>query len=132
MSDLPKKKLLMQVLTPESVLAAEKPARKPSRGRSSTDLIARLYEQIDGAIDEVNASADPVTKKVEALKSIAKTIPLLQAAERNASLKVRNKQLEDLTDAELEQLVSKQREARNKKENATNDVQPVLQSDDEI
>lgn len=113
----PPRKLLMQVLTPggETLVApVAASARKPSRGRSSTDLISRLYTQIDNAIDEVEASSDPVTKKVEALKSIAKTLPLLQAAEKSANLKVRNKQIEDLTDAELEALVSKQREARNK------------------
>lgn len=73
-------------------------------GRSFADILSDLYTQTDELLADVAASGEPPLKRAEALKSIAKILPLLQQAERNARTTIKRKALEEMTDMEIEQL----------------------------
>lgn len=74
-------------------------------GKSFADLLSRLYTIADDLVNELETGADAsaIAKRSEALKSVAKTLPLLQQAEKNARVAIKRKALEDLTDREVEE-----------------------------
>ena len=76
--------------------------------KSYSDLLSVLYTQFQSLSDEI-ASADlPVDKKAEALSKLARTLPLLRAAQDASVTKVNKKELKELSDAELRALVAKE------------------------
>jgi|SRR6476469_341514 len=92
---------------PESVkLPPEaKPAPQP---KSYSDLLSVLYAQFQSLSDEI-ASADlAVDKKAEALSKLARTLPLLRAAQESSVTRINRKELKELSDAELRALVAKE------------------------
>ncbi len=86
-------------------------APKPhGRNRSFADLLSRLYQQFDDLADEIATSNEPPLKRAEALKSLAKTLPLLKAAEDSANVKLKNKAITEMSDDELERVISQARD----------------------
>jgi hypothetical protein len=96
---------------------AHRSNRRPAR--SFSDLLARLYQQFDDLADEIATSNETPIKRAEALKSLAKTLPLLKAAEVSASVKLKDKPIEDMTVEELDRYI-----ALNDKGGGTSDVEP--------
>jgi hypothetical protein len=82
--------------------------RRAGSGASFADLLSRVYSVADELVTMLETGQDPsaIQKRADSIKSIAKTLPLLQQAERNALTQIKHKALEDLTDAELVKLVS--------------------------
>lgn len=80
---------------------------RAAEGRNFADILSDLYTQTDRLLAEISTSSEPALKRAEALKSIAKILPLLQQAERNARTRIKGKALEDLTDDELARLASR-------------------------
>lgn len=78
---------------------------RASAGRSFSDLLSDLYAQADNLIADIASSGEPAVKRAEALKSVAKILPLLQAAERNARTSIKGKAAEDMEAGELRDLV---------------------------
>ncbi len=79
--------------------------QRASSGRSFADLLSDLYAQADNLIADIASSGEPAIKRAEALKSVAKILPLLQAAERNAKTSIKGKAAEDMDAGELRELV---------------------------
>lgn len=89
-----------------SEATAEAPTTKPKRERSYAALLSRLYESFDATADALDEL--PAEKRAAALSQLARTLPLIQAAEQAAKTKAKGKDITALTDAELETLVSAQ------------------------
>jgi hypothetical protein len=71
-------------------------------GRSYADILSDLYIQTDQVLADIATSGDPPLKRAEALRTVAKILPLLQQAEKNARTSIKRKAIEQLTDAELD------------------------------
>lgn len=84
------------------------PAPASRRSKSYSELLQRLYEQFDVLADDIAASDAPPHQRADALSKLARSLPLIQAAEQAAKTKVRNKDVTALSDAELEAEVARQ------------------------
>jgi hypothetical protein len=78
---------------------------RASGKRSFSDLLSDLYRQTDEVLAQLNSLEDPI-KRVEGIKAIAKTLPLLQSAERNARTMIKRKAVEEMGDEELARLAT--------------------------
>lgn len=96
-------------------------------GQSFADLLSRVYNVADELVTMLENGDDPtaIQKRADSVKSIAKTLPLLQQAERNAVTQIKHKALEDLTDAELVKLVAASQHSGRAMGDAAENVQIV-------
>jgi hypothetical protein len=77
--------------------------------RSFADLLSDMYDIGGDLVADLKARADPtaIKERAEAFKSVARALPMLQAAERNARGLAGDKKAEDMTQAELKQYALK-------------------------
>ena len=92
---------------PDPTIPKAAPAQA-KRSNSYSDLLSRLYQQFDELADELASSAIAPDKKAEALSKLARTLPLLRAAQDANTTKVNKKELKQLTDEELKALVTRE------------------------
>jgi predicted metallo-beta-lactamase superfamily hydrolase len=80
---------------------------KIGRNKSYADLLNSMYDQFYALDAELATSSEPMGKKAETLMRMAKILPLIHQAEKNATVRVKNKSTEELTDSELQDAVSR-------------------------
>lgn len=117
MSDKPAK--IMNALDLKKAVAREasrefskQVKRHGGKSPNFADLLSRMYAETDrilGAIEESSlAAAEPaeLAKHVDSLKGLAKLLPALQQAEKNAKTTIKKKAVDELSESELQRLVS--------------------------
>lgn len=75
---------------------------------SFSENLSQLYELWDAQRAELQASAEPLPKRIEALGRLARVLPQLQVAERLHKAKRGEKAIEEMSDAELQAMLSKE------------------------
>lgn len=73
---------------------------------SFAGLLGKLYRAADNLVGELENPDLPAKDKVAILGQLSKTIPLLQQAEQNHTTKLKEKDLSQMTSAELRELVA--------------------------
>jgi hypothetical protein len=75
---------------------------------SFSDNLSQLYELWEAQRAELQASADPLPKRIEALGRLARVLPQLQVAERLHKAKRGEKAIDEMSDEELEAMLLKE------------------------
>lgn len=109
----PSKKVAVQIIKKDQhnqMVSAEQQRRDFEReleGQlpSFAGLLSKLYKAADNLVGELENPDLPAKDKVAILGQLSKTIPLLQQAEQNHTTKLKEKDLAQMTSAELRELV---------------------------
>lgn len=83
-------------------------AKKNASRLSFSDNLSQLYELWEAQRAELQASAEPLPKRIEALGRLARVLPQLQVAERLHKAKRGDKAIEEMSDAELQAMLDKE------------------------
>ena len=81
---------------------------KLAERRSFSDNLSQLYELWEAQRAELQASGEPLPKRIEALGRLARVLPQLAVAERLHKAKRGDKAIEEMSDDELQAMLSKE------------------------
>lgn len=80
-------------------------AKLDARAPDFASLLSEIYTIVSDTVSTLKAKRGALkTSEMNALATLAKTLPLLQAAEKNHKTKIKHKELAEMSEGELRQL----------------------------
>lgn len=72
------------------------------RRRNFASLLSDLWELTEDTMDQVRVCDDPLPKKAAMIRELARTLPLLDRAEQRHRTALKDRNIDDATDQEIE------------------------------